>query len=266
MVRGLSLDIQNQGNSICIVAMLWAHGVFSQQPGSICKHGADPSRPGVTCSCATSESLFCRRPNDLLRLIGQNRGHPQGSCFSRPVGLDASQLLERPAARTVSPKQDCEERKQEKLPDKGSESGTSLNELSTSSSETHSEVTTPQDGTATDGGGGGCERGGGGGGGSGALQSVSRQPSTLTLGRPSKKGSVQWMQLPDKRRNSELFQSLMSGSPREGGLSRKRVTEKLSVEEEMKQCIQDFQNIKIPQEFPERKRQWQSELLQKYDL
>ncbi|XP_036372983.1 BTB/POZ domain-containing protein KCTD8-like [Megalops cyprinoides] len=165
----------------------------------------------------------------------------------------------RPAARTVSPKQDCEERKQEKLPDKGSESGTSLNELSTSSSETHSEVTTPQDGSATGGGGGG-------GGGGGTLQSVSRQPSTLTLGRPSKKASVQWMQLPDKRRNSELFQSLMSGSPREGGLSRKKVTEKLSVEEEMKQCIQDFHKIKIPQEFPERKRQWQSELLQKYDL
>ncbi|KAI1887428.1 hypothetical protein AGOR_G00190190 [Albula goreensis] len=135
----------------------------------------------------------------------------------------------RPAARTVSPKQDCEERKQEKLPDKGSESGTSLNELSTSSSETHSEVTTPQDGTVTGGGGGGV--GIGGGGGEGTLQSVSRQPSTLTLGRPSKKGSVQWMQLPDKRRNSELFQSLMSGSPREGGLSRKRVTEKLSAEE-----------------------------------
>ncbi|XP_070959198.1 BTB/POZ domain-containing protein KCTD8-like [Oncorhynchus clarkii lewisi] len=166
----------------------------------------------------------------------------------------------RPAFKTVSPKQDCEERKQDKLgTDKGSESGTSLNELSTSSSETHSEATSPQDGP---------NLGGGGGGGSvapcGALQSVSRQPSTLTLGRPSKKGSsVQWMQLPDKRRNSELFQSLMG---REGGLSRKKNTERPSAEEEMKQCIQDFNNIKIPQAFPERKRQWQSELLQKYGL
>ncbi|XP_035626244.1 BTB/POZ domain-containing protein KCTD8-like [Oncorhynchus keta] len=166
----------------------------------------------------------------------------------------------RPALKTVSPKQDCEECKQDKLgTDKGSESGTSLNELSTSSSETHSEATSPQDGP---------NLGGGGGGGSvapcGALQSVSRQPSTLTLGRPSKKGSsVQWMQLPDKRRNSELFQSLMG---REGGLSRKKNTERPSAEEEMKQCIQDFNNIKIPQAFPERKRQWQSELLQKYGL
>ncbi|XP_020359265.1 BTB/POZ domain-containing protein KCTD8-like [Oncorhynchus nerka] len=166
----------------------------------------------------------------------------------------------RPASKIVSPKQDCEERQKDKLgTDKGSESGTSLNELSTSSSETHSEATSPQDGP---------NLGGGGGGGSmapcGALQSVSRQPSTLTLGRPSKKGSsVQWMQLPDKRRNSELFQSLMG---REGGLSRKKNTERPSAEEEMKQCIQDFNNIKIPQAFPERKRQWQSELLQKYGL
>ncbi|XP_036407551.1 BTB/POZ domain-containing protein KCTD8-like isoform X5 [Megalops cyprinoides] len=134
----------------------------------------------------------------------------------------------------------------EKTPDKGSESGTSLNELSTSSSETHSEITSPQDGPEP--------------------APASRQPSTLTLGRPSKKASVQWMQLPDKRRNSELFQSLMSGSPREGGLSRKKATEKLSAEEEMKQCIQDFHKIKIPLEFPQRKRQWQSELLQKYGL
>ncbi|KAG5845316.1 hypothetical protein ANANG_G00137520 [Anguilla anguilla] len=52
----------------------------------------------------------------------------------------------RPPVRTVSPKQDCEDCKPEKLPDKGSESGTSLNELSTSSSETHSELTSPQEG------------------------------------------------------------------------------------------------------------------------
>ncbi|XP_048855535.1 BTB/POZ domain-containing protein KCTD8-like isoform X1 [Brienomyrus brachyistius] len=163
----------------------------------------------------------------------------------------------RPANRTTSPKQDCEDHRHEKHPDKGSESGASLNELSTSSSETHSEATSPQDGPVCGASGAPC----------GALQSVSRQPSTLTLGRPSKKGSVQWMQLPDKRRNSELFQSLVgNNSPREGGLNRRKLTEKLSVEEEMKQCIQDFHKIKIPCEFPERKRQWQSELLQKYDL
>ncbi|RXM96654.1 BTB/POZ domain-containing protein KCTD8 [Acipenser ruthenus] len=153
----------------------------------------------------------------------------------------------RPAQRTISPKQECEERKQEKLPDKGSESGTSLNELSTSSSETHSEITSPQDNIS-------C-----------APQASSHQPSTLTLDRPSKKVSVQWMPQPDKRRNSELFQTLIS-APRETNLKKKKASEKLSVEEEMKKCIQDFKQIKIPADFPERKRQWQSELLQKYGL
>ncbi|XP_030622125.1 BTB/POZ domain-containing protein KCTD8 isoform X2 [Chanos chanos] len=154
---------------------------------------------------------------------------------------------------------------QDKMADKGSESGASLNELSTSSSETHSEATSPQDSSAPHG-----EVVGGSLAPCGALQSVSRPPSTLTLGRPPKKGSsVQWMELPDKRRNSELFQSLTSGvGPRDGGggLSRRKTLERPSAEEEMKQCIRDFRKIKIPQAFPERKRQWQSELLQKYGL
>ncbi|XP_028816136.1 BTB/POZ domain-containing protein KCTD8 [Denticeps clupeoides] len=169
----------------------------------------------------------------------------------------------RPASKAVSNKQDSEEPKSEKMPDKGSESGASLNELSTSSSETHSEATSPQD-MSHDGVGRGsvapC----------GALHSVSRPPSTLTLGRPPKKGSsVQWMELPEKRRNSDLFQSLGSGvGLRDGGgaLSRRKPAERPSAKEEMKQCIRDFHKIKIPTAFPERKRQWQSELLQKYGL
>ncbi|KAK3535765.1 hypothetical protein QTP70_021083, partial [Hemibagrus guttatus] len=161
-----------------------------------------------------------------------------------------------PACRTVSQRAECEEPKPEKLADKGSESGASLNELSTSSSETHSEATSPQDGSAilvpreevVGGSLAPC----------GALHSVSRPPSTLTLGRPPKKGaSVQWMELPDKRRNSELFQSLTSGvGLREGGLVRRKTLERPNAQEDMKQCIQDFRKIRIPQAFPERKRQW----------
>uniref|UniRef100_A0A672QA09 BTB/POZ domain-containing protein KCTD8-like n=1 Tax=Sinocyclocheilus grahami TaxID=75366 RepID=A0A672QA09_SINGR len=173
----------------------------------------------------------------------------------------------KPACASASPKLEREE--PEKLLDKASESGASLNELSTSSSETHSEATSPQDGGPIL-----VSRGevvGGSLAPCGALHSVSRPPSTLTLGRPPKKGSsVQWMELPDKRRNSELFQSLTSGvGPREGvgsGLTRRKTLERPSVEEEMKQCIRDFRKIKIPPAFPERKRQWQSELLQKYGL
>ncbi|KAL2088744.1 hypothetical protein ACEWY4_015643 [Coilia grayii] len=181
----------------------------------------------------------------------------------------------RPATKSALLKHECEELKPEKMPDKGSESGASLNELSTSSSETHSEATSPQDAPVVlaqvlslGSSPAPC----------GALHSVSRPPSTLTLGRPPKKGSsVQWMELPkedlqDKRRNSELFQSLSSGvgggGLREGrgGLSRRKTMERPSAEEEMKQCITDFNNIKIPPTFPERKRQWQSDLLQKYGL
>lgn len=131
--------------------------------------------------------------------------------------------------------------------DKGSESGTSCNELSTSSCDSHSEASTPQENATS------------------TQPSTAHQPNTLTLDRPSKKAPVQWMPPPDKRRNSELFQTLISKS-RETNLSKKKVCEKLSVEEEMRKCIQDFKKIHIPDYFPERKRPWQSELLQKYGL
>ncbi|XP_067915226.1 BTB/POZ domain-containing protein KCTD8-like isoform X2 [Heterodontus francisci] len=150
--------------------------------------------------------------------------------------------LQRPA----SPKSECDGRKPDKG-EKGMESATSCNELSSSSCESQSEGSTPQENVA-------C-----------AAQSAPPQPNTLTLDRPSKKAPVQWMQQPDKRRNSELFQTLMNNS-RDSSLCKKKINEKLSVEDEMKKCIQDFRKIKIPVQFPERKRPWQSELLQKYGL
>ncbi|XP_070612652.1 BTB/POZ domain-containing protein KCTD8 [Erythrolamprus reginae] len=156
-------------------------------------------------------------------------------------------IFYRPPQRTVSPKQEHEDRKHEKVTDKGSESGTSCNELSTSSCESHSEASTPQENATP------------------AQQPASHESNTLTLDRPSKKALVQKMPPPDKRRNSELFQTLMSKS-RETNLSKKKVSEKVSVEEEMKKCIQDFKSIHIPDDFPERKRPWQSELLEKYGL
>ncbi|XP_048365981.1 BTB/POZ domain-containing protein KCTD8 [Sphaerodactylus townsendi] len=156
-------------------------------------------------------------------------------------------IFYRPPQRTASPKQEHKDRKHDKITDKGSESGTSCNELSTSSCDSHSEPSTPQENAAT------------------TQPTTGHQPNTLTLDRPSKKAPVQWMPPPDKRRNSELFQTLISKS-RETNLSKKRVCEKLSAEEEMQKCIQDFKNIHIPDYFPERKRPWQSELLQKYGL
>ncbi|CAH2300108.1 BTB POZ domain-containing KCTD8 [Pelobates cultripes] len=147
--------------------------------------------------------------------------------------------------KIVSPKQGCEESKHDKAVDKGSESGTSCNELSSSSCDSHSEASTPQEKE---------------------LQpSIPRQPNTLTLDRPSKKNQVQWVQPQDKRRNSELFQTLISKS-RDTNLSKRKVCEKPSVEEEMQKCIQEFKKIKIPDYFPEKKRAWQMELLKKYDV
>uniref|UniRef100_UPI00398E65A4 BTB/POZ domain-containing protein KCTD8-like isoform X1 n=1 Tax=Pristiophorus japonicus TaxID=55135 RepID=UPI00398E65A4 len=150
--------------------------------------------------------------------------------------------LQRPA----SPKLECDGRKHD-TGDKGMESGTSCNELSTSSCESQSEASTPQENVA-------C-----------AAQTAPLQPNTLTLDRPSKKAPVQWMQQPDKRRNSELFQTLMNNS-RDSSLCKKKINEKLSAEDEMKKCILDFKKIKIPVQFPERKRPWQSDLLHKYGL
>lgn len=96
-------------------------------------------------------------------------------------------------------------------------------------------------------------------------QSTSHQQNTLTLDRPLKKNQVQWVPTPDKRRNSELFQTLISKS-RDNNLSKRKVSEKPSIEEEMKKCIQEFKKIKIPDYFPEKKRPWQMELLEKYNL
>lgn len=91
-----------------------------------------------------------------------------------------------------------------------------------------------------------------------AQRATAHQPNTLTLDRPSKKAPVQWMPQPDKRWNSELFQAHQQVP--ETNLS-KRKSVKLSMK--MKKCIQDFKKIHIPDYFPERKRQWQSELLQR---
>ncbi|KAK4810082.1 hypothetical protein QYF61_007904 [Mycteria americana] len=42
--------------------------------------------------------------------------------------------------------------------------------------------------------------------------------------------------------------------------------ERRALESELGKCIEDFRKIKIPVAFPNKKRQWQSELLKKYQL
>ncbi|KAM6357345.1 LOW QUALITY PROTEIN: BTB/POZ domain-containing protein KCTD16 [Alca torda] len=130
--------------------------------------------------------------------------------------------------------------------DKEGESGTSCNELSTSSCDSQSEASSPQE-TVICG-------------------PVTRQPNIQTLDRPAKQGPVQLLQQSEIRRKSDLLRTLTSGSRESNSSKKKAVKEKLSIEEELEKCIQDFLKIKIPDRFPERKHPWQSELLRKYHL
>ncbi|KAJ7412847.1 BTB/POZ domain-containing protein KCTD16-like protein [Pitangus sulphuratus] len=130
--------------------------------------------------------------------------------------------------------------------DKEGESGTSCNELSTSSCDSQSEASSPQE-TVICG-------------------PVTRQTNIQTLDRPAKKGPVQLLQQSEIRRKSDLLRTLTSGSRESNSSKKKAVKEKLSIEEELEKCIQDFLKIKIPDRFPERKHPWQSELLRKYHL
>ncbi|XP_041703268.2 BTB/POZ domain-containing protein KCTD16-like [Coregonus clupeaformis] len=130
------------------------------------------------------------------------------------------------------------------------ESGTSLNELSTSCSETQSEASSPQ-GTVICG-------------------PVSRQPHPIaqTLDRPLKKVPVQLLQPSEVRRKTDLLRVRTMGirEHREAAAKRKANKEKLTPEQELERCIQDFRRIRIPERFPERKYMWQQELLRKYRL
>ncbi|KAL0973756.1 hypothetical protein UPYG_G00210500 [Umbra pygmaea] len=130
------------------------------------------------------------------------------------------------------------------------ESGTSLNELSTSCSETQSEASSPQ-GTIVCG-------------------PVSRRPHPIaqTLDRPPKTGPVQILQSSEMRRKTDLLRVRNIGirEHREAAAKRKANKEKLTPEQELERCIQDFHRIRIPERFPERKYLWQQELLRKYRL
>ncbi|KAM6978050.1 BTB/POZ domain-containing protein KCTD16a isoform 2-T2 [Aplochiton taeniatus] len=126
------------------------------------------------------------------------------------------------------------------------ESGTSLNELSTSCSETQSEASSPQ-GTVICG-------------------PARRQPNVQTLDRPMKKGQVQMLQHSEMRRKTDLLRVRTMGIREREAAKRKTGKDKLTPEQEMEKCIQDFRRIRIPERFPERKYNWQSDLLRKYRL
>lgn len=126
------------------------------------------------------------------------------------------------------------------------ESGTSVNELSTSCSETQSEASSPQ-GTVICG-------------------PVSRHSHIQTLDRPMPKGPGHMMQQAEMRRKTDGLRVRTFGVREREAAKRKANKEKMTPEQELEKCIQDFRRIRIPDHFPERKYMWQSELLRKYRL
>ncbi|XP_064833271.1 BTB/POZ domain-containing protein KCTD16-like isoform X2 [Oncorhynchus masou masou] len=149
--------------------------------------------------------------------------------------------------KLLSQIQDHSGRKPDKVTDEG-ESGTSFNELSTSSSESQSEASSPH-GTVICG-------------------PVSQQSHVhvQTLDRPLKKGPVQMLQQSEQRRKSDLLRTLTASSRDTSTCKKRPAKEKMTIEEELEKCIQDFRKIKIPERFPERKYMWQADLLRKYRL
>lgn len=126
------------------------------------------------------------------------------------------------------------------------ESGTSYNDLSTSCSETQSEASSPQ-GTVICG-------------------PVSRHSNIQTLDRPVPKGPVHMLQQAEMRRKTDMLRVRTFGVREREAAKRKANKEKMTPEQELEKCIQDFHRIRIPDHFPERKYMWQSELLRKYHL
>ncbi|CAG5991589.1 BTB/POZ domain-containing protein KCTD16a [Menidia menidia] len=124
------------------------------------------------------------------------------------------------------------------------ESGTSFNDLSTSCSETQSEASSPQ-GTVVRG-------------------PVNRQSNIQSLDRP--KGPAHMLHHAEMRRKTDMLRVRTFGMREREAAKRKANKEKMTPEQELEKCIQDFQRIRIPDRFPERKYIWQSELLRKYRL
>lgn len=73
------------------------------------------------------------------------------------------------------------------------------------------------------------------------------------------------LQQSEQRRKSDLLRTL-TASARDTSTKKRPAKEKMTVEEELEKCIQDFRKIKIPERFPERKYMWQADLLRKYRL
>ncbi|KAM6061524.1 uncharacterized protein VSU04_009033 [Chlamydotis macqueenii] len=87
------------------------------------------------------------------------------------------------------------------------------------------------------------------------------RPNTLDFSKSLKK--------PEEVKQMRQRQSSNHASVKENGVEVSPATvseERRALESELGKCIEDFRKIKIPVAFPNKTRQWQSELLKKYQL
>ncbi|XP_074691511.1 BTB/POZ domain-containing protein KCTD16-like [Strix aluco] len=98
--------------------------------------------------------------------------------------------------------------------------------------------------------------------GSEAPEESQARPNTLDFSKSLKK--LEEVKKTGQRRNSNHM------AVKENGVEVSPATavskERRALQSELGKCIEDFRKIKIPVAFPNKKRQWQSELLKKYQL
>ncbi|XP_067160498.1 BTB/POZ domain-containing protein KCTD12-like isoform X1 [Apteryx mantelli] len=88
-------------------------------------------------------------------------------------------------------------------------------------------------------------------------------PNTLNLSKSFKKlEEVKQMGQRSNSDDSNVKENGVGGGPEAAAMSEERK----ALASELGKCIEDFRKIKIPAAFPNKKRQWQSELLKKYHL
>ncbi|XP_064319518.1 BTB/POZ domain-containing protein KCTD16-like [Phalacrocorax carbo] len=91
------------------------------------------------------------------------------------------------------------------------------------------------------------------------------RPNTLDFSKSLKK--LEEVKQMGQRRNSDHAAAKENGVEVSPAAAAAEVSEeRRALESELGKCIEDFRKIKIPVAFPNKKRQWQSELLKKYHL
>ncbi|XP_053931630.1 BTB/POZ domain-containing protein KCTD16-like [Cuculus canorus] len=90
------------------------------------------------------------------------------------------------------------------------------------------------------------------------------RPNTLDISKSLKK--LEEVKQMGQRRNSDHTAAKENGVEVSPAAAVVVSEERRALQSELGKCIEDFRKIKIPVVFPNKKRQWQSELLKKYKL